>query len=429
MVTCGHAVFAFFACLCIINFMIYDLIIIGGGAAGLFAAIKAKLNNKSVLVLEHTSRAAKKILSTGNGKCNLTNSYCKVDLFGSNPEGLYPYFSSGNKEFIEKVISRFDADDTIRFFESLGVALVNKNGYIYPRSEQASTINDVLRMSLSGLGVDVLTEVDVKTITTAKRKDKENVFCVNSQQKGRNVLIAAGGSAASKTGSDGSGFKLAKALGHDIILPGPALCGVKCKEGIFKELSGVRCDCKVNLTDEHGNTLISSHGNVQFTSYGLSGIPIFQISSEVGKYLKSNKKIKIAVDLIPDMDEEKIISYIEKDAPWKNKDNQIYDSLTGLLNKKIVSVLHKINGDKIKAGDVAHNIKKFTVTPVGLNSLEEAQTCSGGVNTEEIDPYTMQSRIVPGLYFAGEIIDVNGICGGYNLQWAWSTAHIVSVSI
>ncbi len=447
--------------------MTFDLIIIGGGAAGLAAAVMAKSEYNSVLILEHTDRVGKKILSTGNGRCNLTNMNCTPERLHENPEGMFPYFTSGSGDFAESVIARFDADDTVHFFASLGLLTEDKNGYVYPRSEQASTVLDVLRNACARKGVEIETGVQVKNI----KKTGEDIFAVDDRFFCRNLLIAAGGMSAPKTGSDGSGYELAAGFGHSVVKPVPALCGIRCSDKFFKELAGVRNDSVITLTceisgrhrknktdaaalgtetegklREAGNLkkscennsaaavsgketegTLKAAGNLQFTSYGISGIPAFQISSETGRMLERGQTPVICIDLLPELNEEELAGFIDESGDR---------TLHGVLNKKLANVICK---EIEKAKDrlpgktfgqqAAAVIKSFRVNPVALNSFEEAQTTAGGIPTDEIDPETMESKLVPGLYFAGEIMDVNGICGGYNLQWAWSSAYIAAEAV
>ncbi len=403
--------------------MNYDLIIIGGGASGLCTAIKAKRDNNSVLVIEHTDRTVKKILQTGNGKCNLTNSFCKAELFDKNPEKIKPFFTSGDEGFVLSVISSFDADDTVDFFESLGILTINKNGYIYPISEQASSINDILRNTCNNKNIDIITGYEPQNITKT-----DNLFDIDGKYKCSSLVLATGGMAAPKTGSDGSGYRFAESFGHRIISPLPALTGLKCNDGFFREISGVRCDAVLSLFDGK-KEVMSVSGNLQFTDYGISGIPIFQISSVAGRLFENKRKLKIKVDLLPEVSEESLYEFL-----YENIENKRDDILLGIVNKKLSSLIYKIAGDKGCRQDeffrsVCSLVKNFYVTPISLRSFDDAQVTSGGVATDDINSETMESKLVNGLYFTGEIIDVNGICGGYNLQWAWSTAHIAAQSI
>lgn len=401
--------------------MKYDTIIIGGGASGLCTAILSKTENNSILIIDHADRVGKKILSTGNGKCNLTNRFCKVDLFDSNPEGIYPYYPEQNRSFAESVIGQFDSDQTISFFESLGMLLEDKNGYIYPRSEQASSVLDMLRFRCEDLGIDMVTNYQPMKITR-----KKGLFHVDDEYSCHNLVLATGGMSVPKTGSDGSGYEYAKAFGHSIVEPIPCLCALRCSDPFFKELAGVRNDSKVTLLDEEKNPLMEVTGNLQFNDYGVSGIPVFQISSLAGRLLKEGKQLFLRIDLLPEFSMQELGEFLDQ-----KKDHM----LLGILNKKLAMVVEKEARNKKDHDDVtpgnlrAMIIKKFKVHPVSLNPFTESQVTAGGVSVDEISPDTCASKLVVNLYFAGEIIDINGICGGYNLQWAWATAHAVAKAI
>ncbi len=406
--------------------MKYDIIIIGGGASGLCTAIMSKKENNSILILEHSNRVGQKILSTGNGKCNLTNSECKVSLFDKNSENIYPYFSSGDITFVEEIIKKFDCESTIEFFNNLGLITENKNGYIYPRSEQASTVLDFLRFKCEELCIDVVTNFEPKHVTK-----KEHLFDIDGKYQCEKLVLATGGMSAPKTGSDGSGYNIAKVFGHTIIKPLPALCGLKCTDKFIKELAGVRNDCTITLKLKDGGVfkdILSAKGNLQFRADGISGIPVFQISSLATRLLDDNKELLVSIDLLPDIDRKELFAYLSK-----NQENK----LMGILNKKLALVVDKEvkkahKGAPIDAncGDFAKSffstITKFKMHPVSTFGFEKAQVTSGGIDTSEISVEDLQSKIVDNLFFAGEIIDVNAICGGYNLQWAFSSANIVA---
>ena len=437
----------------------YDIIIIGGGASGLCTAIMAKTAKNSILIIEHNDRVGKKILSTGNGKCNLTNLGCKVSsdnfVFAENPEGIKPYYSAHDNGFAEQVISEFDAEKAIAFFENLGMIPLNKNGYIYPRSEQAASVLDLLRFRCEELGVEILCGYQPVKI----QKIHGGGFRIDDDFSCEKLIIAAGGQSASKTGSDGSGYELAKALGHKIIKPLPALCALKCSDPFFKELAGVRTDAKLHLfdlgeKDKVGNSkgqakelVMIVYGNLQFNNYGISGIPVFQLSLIASRLLAESHEILVKIDLLPELSEDelagafakKIQKYLEhgngKDNFGKNKVPSS-DIFLGILNKKLANVIEK-ESKKAHPNEkpeeyafvYTHMIKRFKVHPTETVSFEEAQTTLGGVSTEEIDPKTMESKLVEGLYFTGEIVDVSGICGGYNLQWAWASAHAAATGL
>ena len=427
----------------------YDIIIIGGGASGLCTAIMSKTETNRILIIEHNDRVGKKILSTGNGKCNLTNLGCKVIsasesslVFAENAEGIAPYYSANRDGFAETVISAFDADKAIAFFEELGMIPLNKNGYIYPRSEQASSVLDLLRFKCEELGVEIL--CGYQPVKIRQSKDKA-AFFIDEEYSCDRLVIATGGQSASKTGSDGSGYEIAKAFGHQIIPPQPALCALKCSDPFFKELAGVRTDAKLALFERNSKEpLMTVSGNLQFNNYGISGIPVFQLSLIASRLFAEGHELLVKIDLLPELSEEELSEVFTKkirlclnSANGQNKNPASgSDVFLGIFNKKLANVIEKesrkAHPDE-KPEDYAfvytHMIKRFKVHPTDTVSFEEAQTTLGGVSTAEIDPETMESRLVKGLYFTGEIIDVSGICGGYNLQWAWASAHAASESL
>ena len=401
--------------------MKYDIIIIGGGASGLCTAIMSKTETNTILIIDHEERVGRKILSTGNGKCNLTNRFCKVELFSANPEGIYPYYPEHNRAFAEKVIGRFDCDRTIAFFRDLGMLLEDKNGYIYPRSEQASSVLDALRFRCEELGVETLLNYQPIKIT------RENgCFRIDEEYSCQLLVLATGGMSAPKTGSDGSGYEIARSFGHSIIPPIPSLCALRCNDPFFRELAGVRNDSTVTLLDGKKQPLMEVSGNVQFNDHGVSGIPVFQISSIAGRMLKERKQISLRIDLLPEYSMEELADFLDQ-----KKERM----LQGILHKKLANVIEKEAVKKTDHQDVtpgalrAMIIKKFKVHPIGLNPFSESQVTAGGVCVEEICPDSCESKLVDNLYFTGEIIDINGICGGYNLQWAWASAHTVAESL
>lgn len=473
----------------------YDMIIIGGGASGLCTAIMSKTDANRILIIEHNDRVGKKILSTGNGKCNLTNLSCKVIggnsktlRFIDNPEGIRPYFSSTDNGFAEQVINNFDADAAVRFFEGLGMIPLDKNGYIYPRSEQASSVLDLLRFKCEELGVDIVCGYQPFKIY---KQAKSEVFAIDDEYTCDRLVIATGGQSASKTGSDGSGYEIAKAFGHTVVKPLPGLCALKCSDPFFKELAGVRTDAELSLFDlgikkpakkegkqegkdaensvpvkaASADPIMTVSGNLQFNNYGISGIPVFQLSLTASRLLAEGHELLVKINLLPELSEEelseKFLNIIncaadnsaidhkkvdhkkaDNTEPDRNSQNQKNKSgkisenvFLGILNKKLAHVIEKESykahpNEKIEdyAYVFTHMIQRFKVHPTETVSFEEAQTTLGGVSTDEIDSKTLESKLIKGLFFTGEVVDVSGICGGYNLQWAWSTANAVARS-
>lgn len=395
------------------------VIVVGGGASGLVAAISAAREGANVTIIEHKDRVGKKILSTGNGRCNLTNEYMTPDCFRGDELSI-----------VNKVLKQFSYQETVHFFEELGVILKNRQGYVYPISDQASTILDVLRMEVDRLKISLYLEHNVKTI---KKNAKGFQISTNKGNYQCDALIlATGGKAASVLGSDGSGYTLAKQFGHHISPVVPALVQLKGNGAFFKQVAGVRTQAKVSLYVN--DTLAGSDtGELQLTNYGISGIPVFQISRYAAKGLYEKKTVIAEIDFLPSMPEEELESFLsERIAMHGHKGAE--DFFIGMFHKKLIGILLKeanisfatvmntVPNDKLNKLLVL--CKHFKVSIEGTNDFEQAQVCAGGVKTTEINPQTMESLYEQDLYLVGELLDIDGICGGYNLQWAWSTGFI-----
>ncbi len=387
------------------------VVIIGAGAAGLMAAVTAAKCGHKVTVIEHENKPGKKINITGNGKCNITNSVLTPDKY------------YGNKDFINNVIDRFNYKDTLQFFENMGVYCYEKNGFYYPLSNQAVTVTNALYNEALSLGVTIKTNNNVKSVT---KKANGFVLDIGIDLFCDKLIIATGGMAAPKTGSDGSGYELAKALGHTIVKPCPALTALVCDEKL-KKASGVRVKARVQIK----NNNISDLGELQITDYGISGIPVFNISRSV------NEKEKVILDFAPDYTYDEAKTLLEKILKRRDKMPAL-TALNGLFNEKLAAVfLKEIKvQSNVKCTDITDKItmlcdiiKTFEVTVKRKKGFDFSQVTSGGVNTSEINKDTMESLICSNLYFAGEIIDVDGRCGGYNLQFAWSSGYIAGESI
>lgn len=401
----------------------FDIIIIGGGPAGLTAAITAASYGRHVCILDHNGRVGQKILSTGNGKCNITNMSIDESCYNSQSE---------KKDFY-KVIEFFPPEKVIAFMNEMGLYTKNKNGYIYPNSEQASSVLDTLRHEAERLNINIYTDTVIKKIM---QKGKWLVEAGNEVYEGRKLIIAAGSACAPKTGSDGSGYKLAESLGHSIVRVIPALCALNCSDGFYKEIQGVRTDALLTVCSG-GRRIISERGELQLTADGISGIPVFQLSRHVKRLIDSNKHPTVHIDFMPDMS-EKALCRILTGIFAHNKQLDLQSSLAGILNRKLAVMLIKEAGIRpsMKCADagadktelLARIIKNLTVHPADTKGFNDAQVCAGGVNIDEIDFNSMESRINRNLYFAGEILDVDGRCGGYNLQWAWASGRLAGIS-
>ena len=396
-----------------------QVIVVGGGASGMVAAITAAREGAEVTIIEHKSQLGKKILSTGNGKCNLTNTVMTTDCFRGE-----------NLSIVEQVLQQFGYRETLDFFEAVGLLVRNRRGYIYPLSEQASAVVDVLVMELEKCGVQILLEEHVTGITK-----EATLFCVTTEKGTRYadaVILATGGKAASVLGSDGSGYTLAKQLGHKISSVVPALVQLRGKGTYFKQIAGVRVNAKVSVFVD-GVCLSHDSGELQLTNYGISGIPVFQISRFAAKALLDKKTVSVEIDFFPEMEEDAFREFIrvrEKKYPERTA----ADFFVGIFHRKLAEFFLKQSyiPVHIKASEIREDkweklvmlCKHFQVEIEDTNSFEQAQICAGGVLTDEICPTTMESKLVKGFYITGEVMDIDGICGGYNLQWAWATGYL-----
>ncbi|MFV0343266.1 MAG: NAD(P)/FAD-dependent oxidoreductase [Anaerocolumna sp.] len=400
------------------------IIIIGGGAAGLMAGIMAARNKHRVTILEHKDKAGKKILATGNGKCNFTNLVQNKECYRSE-----------EVDFPLKVINQFDLNKTIDFFKEIGIYPKEKKGYIYPNSEQAASITEVLLAELKYLKVEMILGVHVDKIIPLQQGFL--VHTNDGEYKCHKVILASGGQASPNLGSDGSGYKLAKDLGHIIIKPLPALVQLKADHKFLKTISGVRCHAKISLFMNQVFT-VREEGELLFAAYGVSGIPVMQISRFAAKALDEKKKADLLVDFFPELSEEELSRELTKRCqriPLRGTE----EAFTGLLNHKLMFVLlneakipvnlpcNQFNQNKIL--EFTKILKGFHIVLSGTNSFEQAQVCAGGIATNQIDSKTMESKVVPGLYVCGEVLDVDGTCGGYNLQWAWSSGAVAGNNV
>lgn len=397
-------------------------IIIGGGASGLTAAITAAEHGSQVTIIEHSAKLGKKILSTGNGKCNLTNLFLDASCYRSDEEA-----------FPMKVLQSFGPEQTVKFFRKLGVLTTDRNGYVYPMSGQARTISDALIDRARELGVRVMKETEVVSISSEK-----GIFRVKTtgeEVKGDYIILACGSKAAKSTGSDGSGYKLAESLGHTLVKPVPALVQLRCKGNYFPEISGVRIQATVGIF-QGKHFLASDTGELQLTDYGISGIPVFQVSRYASKLLDRKKPVTAVVDFFPETSEHEFFSLLQEQKKLL-KERKAAGFLTGLFNKKLADFFLKAaqisptlpikDLSKHQISDLCRVVKSFEIAVNATNSFEQAQICAGGVKTTEVNPNTMESKKVKGLYIVGELLDVDGICGGYNLQWAWATGYLAGL--
>lgn len=378
-----------------------QVVITGAGASGMMAAIMAARNGAAVTVLEQNEKPGKKICATGNGKCNFSNLVMPEDAY----RGTHP-------EFVKDAFAQFSVKDTVEFFKELGIFPLDRNGYLYPRSNQAQSVVDVLCMEASHLGVKIKTNEQVTAIETAKNGKKFQVLTKGWHYEADALILANGSKASSISGSDGSGYELAKKMGHRIIPVYPALTALKCKGPAFKTWAGVRTEGKVSLFI-NGKFHKSERGELQLTEYGISGIPVFQISTYAIRAVHEGKKVELRVDFLPELTEEEtreLLHARKKACPYKNEKELLVGLFPEKLSKVLTSQKHLLSA-----------IKEFPLEVQDGMSFFQAQVCSGGVDTSQVNTHTMESKLCRNLYFAGELLDIDGTCGGYNLQWAWSS--------
>lgn len=388
--------------------------IIGAGASGMAAALAAAENpDVEVLVLERQSRVGRKLLATGNGRCNLTNLHAL--------EGGY---HGESPDFSQAALTRFSPEETLAWLRSLGLYTVAEpSGRVYPYSDQANSVVDVLRLAMDKPNITLVTGFTVEKIrrepegfTLSNRED--SYFC-------HKVIVACGGLAGSKLGGTMSGYQLLGKLGHRSTRLRPALVQIKCGWGGVVGLKGVRANCHVKILRDEA-LFAQSIGELQFTEMGLSGPVIFEISRDVC-FGKGDWRARL--DFLPEMSpeelEEMLLERQQRNFPME-------ELLTGILHNRLGRVLTKAAGiGGRQAGDltreeiaqVCRTVKDFDIPLTEPLGMDSAQVTAGGVLTENFDPQTLESRLVPGLYACGEVLDVDGDCGGYNLQWAWSSGR------
>lgn len=401
----------------------YDVIVIGGGAAGLMAAVTSASKGAKTLIIEHKDRVGKKILSTGNGKCNFTNAL----------QGI-AYYRGEHPAFVLPVFEQFGLKETLSFFERIGIYPKCKNGYYYPASEQASSVLEVLRMEAEYQKVTICTECNLKQL-----KQQKNSFLLLTDQGEfitKKIIFAPGLLAAPKTGSDGSAFQYIENLGHHFTDIVPALVALQGKQSFFKALAGIRAEIQIKIYINQ-QEIVTENGELQLTDYGISGIPVFQVSRYATKALKKNQKVYALLDFMPKLSLEEVKKILRERFYRNAHGKTASECLIGMFNRKLGDVLLKEADISLhdsakeipekKLLKLADKIKSLRVDIVGSKTFEQAQVCAGGVDTSEICNDTLESMLVPGVYFAGEVIDIDGTCGGYNLQWAWSSGFVAGM--
>ena len=395
-----------------------EIAVIGGGASGLMAAITAKKSGKEVIILERKDRILKKVLITGNGRCNITNVNANIsNYFGKN-------ISS-----VENILNRFTPQDTMDFFNELGIICNEENrGKVYPLSGQASSVVDALRFEAERLGIKIETEFYVRKIE--KDGFKFRIYSEDRKkiEAGR-VILAAGGQSYPELGSNGSGFELAKELGHSVTRLSPSIVQLKTEKNQVKGLQGIKTDVAVTAYGDN-KKICTYDGELLFTDYGISGNVVFNISFVMPLY----KNVEFEIDFMEKFDYNELYEMLkERKRILSHLTMENY--FNGMINKKLGQFLSKVSGIEklskpvkdLNDSDIRKLctvLKKYRVKILETTGFKNAQVTAGGVSLDEVNTETLESKIVKGLYFSGEVLDVYGECGGFNLQWAWASGYI-----
>ena len=391
------------------------VLIIGGGASGMMAALTAaEDSNNKVTLLERQNRVGRKLLATGNGRCNLSNIHADIS-----------HYHGHDPAFVRKAFAAFSVEDTLSYFRTLGLLTVTEpSGKVYPFSDQANSVVDVLRFALEQRGVDVRCGCEVLSI--GKKARGYQAKTADESFFGDKLILACGGSAGSKLGGTDWGYKLLASVGHSVTHLRPSLVQIKTDTAITKSLKGVRADAGITLK-QNGQVVAVNQGEVQFTDFGISGPAIFEISRQAeadGLLLLDLMQLLTDEELLSDLIQRRSNS---PDLPGE-------ELLTGLLHNRLGKVILKVSGIHLpeltkeytdgELTRIARTVKFFPMTVTGVMGLEQAQVTAGGVPTSEFRPDTLESRMNPGLFVTGEVLDIDGDCGGYNLQWAWSSGRL-----
>ena len=403
------------------------VIVIGAGPAGMMAAISAAENHE-VILLEGNERIGKKLFITGKGRCNVTNAKDISEFFD---------FIPGNPHFLYSALYTYTNIDVMNFFENAGVKLkVERGSRVFPNSDKSSDIISGLSRGLNEAGVDLRLHSKVKDVIFNNNKIEAVILENGSKVKGDYFIITTGGKSYPLTGSTGIGFDLAKKMGHTIVEPKPSLVPIEIEESWVRELQSLSLrNIELKIKNKKNSKVVySGQGEMLFTHFGISG-PLVLSGS---RFIKDGERFEISLDLKPALEEKQLDLRIQKDFK-KNLNKDFKNSLDELLPKKLIPViieLSKIDENK-KVNSITKEerrtllnlLKNLTFTVKGLRDIAEAIVTAGGVSTKEIDPSTMQSKIVDNLYFAGEVIDVDAFTGGYNVQIALSTGYLAGKSI
>jgi predicted Rossmann fold flavoprotein len=397
--------------------------IIGGGASGLTAALFAS-DRCDVTLFEKQKKAGRKILVTGNGRCNISNRYIESSRYHGN-----------DRDFANHVFSRFGPGETGDFFKSIGIPFVEeKDGKLFPASLQSSIIPKVFSYELSKRNVTVNLHRRIDKIITGKEEFKL-ITAGNERHEFDSVILACGSCAHPASGASKSGYHLAETLGHKIYEPFPVILPINISYKPLHRLQGIKQDCRIKAILD-GKTVAEAEDEILFTGYGISGPASLKISRKINELILDNKSPEISINLFPGMDKETLLPLLN--ILWTDSGKKVSFSLLGILKERLPEVILEIAGidserrsgtltdkEKLKIADTLMDLR---LTPGSPRGFEEAVAAAGGVATADINPLTMESKIVKGLYITGELLDIDGDSGGFNLQFAWSTGAIAGLS-
>lgn len=402
-----------------------QIAVIGGGASGMAAAITAAKAGAAVTIFEKSPRVGKKLLATGNGRCNISNRFCTIDRY-----------HGGDPDFILHAMQTYDVDNTEKFFNDMGLMITElEDGKLYPRPLQASAVLDVLRMEAERQRVQTVCNCEIEEIRPRGRDflllSGEKSFAADA------IIVAAGGEAAPQLGGTESGYRLLHKLGHSITQRIPSIVQLKTDVTTIKPLSGMKIDGTVRLFTGK-KEVRSQFGEILFTDYGVSGPPIMQISGSASRLLHEDRSAILLLDLAPELQQKKLY-FLLKSRAFTHSERSLEEFLVGMFPKRLgmcaiktispVPLSRRISelADKDLQA-LAAQLKAWRLTVKGTNGFRNAQVTAGGATVKEFNSNTMESKLVPGLYACGEVLDVDGDCGGFNLQWAWASGRLAGTS-
>jgi len=398
--------------------------VIGGGASGLIAACFASGENNKLVLFEKQKKLGRKLLITGNGRCNITNKFIATENYHGN-----------NPQFVNNILARFGLDETINFFLDIGIPFVEiGNGKLYPESLQSSTVTKFFEYELKKRCVDLSLHRRIDKIIPFKKKFKL-ITAGNEEHLFDSVILAAGSRAYPSVGGSRSGYDLAKSLGHTIYEPFPSILPLDIPLKTLHRLQGIKWDCEVSVVSD-GKIVKKNKGELLFTGYGISGPAALGISRSVNEKVLSGKIPEIIIDFFPDLNQGKLFEKL--DAMWTDSGKKVGFSMLGMIKDRMPDVLLEIAGvdsekrietlSKDDRQKIVSVLKGLTVCPGEPRNFDDAVVAAGGVDVNEVNPATMESKIIKNLFVTGELLDIDGDSGGYNLQFAWSTGAIAGLA-